>query len=151
MKNIKILSVALFSVALCSCNDFLTREPLATQKLSEYFVNDSAAISVVLAAYVPAQWQLQETYFNEWFIGDIASDDALKGGLDISDMSNALQMENFEVSANNEMLKSFYAANFQGIFRCNFAMQQIDEMSTSALKDDKLRARLIAESKFLRA
>jgi len=68
------------------CTDFLTPEPLATEKLSDFFNNDSAAIQAVNAAYVPLQWQLGGTYANEWFIGDVVSDDALKGGASLYDM-----------------------------------------------------------------
>jgi hypothetical protein len=99
---------------------------LATEKLSDFFKNDSAAVQAVNAAYVPLQWQLGGTYANDWFIGDVVSDDALKGGASISDMQVVGLMENFQTTANNEYLDTFYDINYQGIFRSNFAIENIN-------------------------
>jgi len=138
------------TVALTSCNDFLTPPPLATNALSTYFKNDSAAITVVNAAYVPLEWQLGGTYANEWFVGDVVSDDALKGGASLSDMQVVWQMENFQTTANNEYLESFYNINYQGVFRTNFAIENITKMDSSSIHA-ALKNRLLGESKFLRA
>ena len=151
MKKILYLAIILSGVFFTSCNEFLTPEPLATERLSSYFRDDTAAISAVNAAYVPLQWQLGGTYCNEWFVGDVVSDDALKGGASISDMQVVLLMENFQTTANNQYLESFYNINYQGIFRCNFAMENINSMADEKLSGQALKNRLIAEAKFLRA
>lgn len=147
----KLFIVALVALSFCGCTDFLTREPLAKNRLSEYFISDTAATSAVNAAYVPAQWQLGDTYFNEWFIGDVVSDDALKGGASVGDMQSVLLMENFQTTANNELLLPFYKANYQGLFRCNFAIENITSMPPEYMKNTELKKRLLAESHFLRA
>ncbi|HET9571102.1 MAG TPA: RagB/SusD family nutrient uptake outer membrane protein [Bacteroidales bacterium] len=148
----KIFSyLILATIVLTGCTEFLTPEPLATEKLSTYFKNDTAAVTVVNAAYVPLQWQLGGTYSNEWFVGDVVSDDALKGGASISDMQVVGLMENFQTTANNVYLESFYNINYQGIFRANFAMEQINAMPESAWASMANKSRLIGESKFLRA
>jgi len=152
MKTKIYFYIALVStVVLTGCDNFLTPEPLATDKLSTFFKNDTAAISVVNAAYVPLQWQFGVgTYANEWFVGDVVSDDALKGGASLSDMQVVWQMENFQTTANNEYLESFYNINYQGIFRTNFAIENISTMDSSSI-NITLKNRLIGESKFLRA
>lgn len=150
MKKIVYLFLVV-SVYLTGCTDFLTPEPLATEKLSDFFKNDSAAVQVVNAAYVPLQWQLGGTYANEWFIGDVVSDDALKGGASLYDMQVVGLMENFQTTANNEFLDTFYDINYQGIFRCNFAIENINGMPDDKWTDPELKTRLIGEAKFLRA
>jgi hypothetical protein len=141
------------TVAFSSCNDFLTPTPLATVKLADYFKNDSAATGAVNAAYVPLQWQYGSnglTYCEDWFIGDVVSDDALKGGGGTvsSDMNTIYLMENFQASANNNYLESIYDVNYQGIFRTNFAMENISAMDSLS---PGIKARMIGEAKFLRA
>ena len=151
MKTKIKLFIALFTaVAFTSCNSFLTPPPLATNQLSTYFKNDSAAITVVNAAYVPLEWQLGGTYANEWFVGDVVSDDALKGGASLSDMQVVWEMENFQTTPNNEYLESFYNINYQGVFRTNFALENINAMDSTKI-NAALKIRLIGESKFLRA
>ena len=151
MKQLIIIFIVLSGLLFASCNEFLTPEPYATERLSSYFRDDTAAISSVNSAYVPLQWQLAGTYCNEWFVGDVVSDDALKGGASISDMQVVLLMENFQTTANNLYLESFYNINYQGIFRCNFAMENIIGMDDEKLSSPELKRRLIAEAKFLRA
>lgn len=151
MKTKIYLFILLVTTIVTGCTEFLTPEPLATEKLSTYFKNDTAAVTVVNAAYVPLQWQLGGTYSNEWFVGDVVSDDALKGGASISDMQVVGLMENFQTTANNMYLESFYNINYQGIFRANFAMEQINAMAESAWSNPANKTRLIGESKFLRA
>jgi hypothetical protein len=152
MKTKLYIFIALvIMVVFTGCNDFLTPPPLATNQLNTYFKNDSAAITVVNAAYVPLQWQLSSTtYANEWFVGDVVSDDALKGGASLSDMQEVGLMENFQTTPNSEFLESFYIINYQGIFRTNFAIENINGMDSTAI-NAALKSRLIGESKFLRA
>lgn len=150
-----LLIASVATVGFSSCNDFLTPIPLTTVKLADFFKNDSAATLAVNAAYVPLQWQFGTnglSYGNEWFIGDVVSDDALKGGGGTvsSDMNTVYLMENFQAGANNNYLLTLYDINYQGIFRTNFAMENINKMDTSLLKQ-ATKTRLIGEAKFLRA
>ena len=150
--KINILIVLVAASFLSSCTDFLTPTPLATVTLKDYFAQDSAGIAAVNATYVPLQWQYGSnglTYGNEWFIGDVVSDDALKGGggTVTSDMNTVYQLENFQSGANNNYLETLYYINYQGIFRANFAIENIN----GTMKDSPLKTRLLGEAKFLRA
>ena len=69
-----------------------------TNRVEGFFTSAQTAIQVVNAAYVPLMWEYQDTYFSEFFIGDVLSDDALKGGQNISDMSDAYDLENFKAT-----------------------------------------------------
>ncbi|MFI3239578.1 MAG: RagB/SusD family nutrient uptake outer membrane protein [Bacteroidales bacterium] len=147
-----ILFSALSVIAFSSCNDWLTEPSPGTSQPEDFFTSGDAAEQVVTAAYVPLMWEFNSTFCPEWFIGDVASDDALKGGQSISDMADAYDIENFKVSSSNTLLLDYYRAQFQGVGRCNFAIEQIAQMETD---DEDLTAdykdRLLGEAYFLRA
>ncbi|NDV80018.1 RagB/SusD family nutrient uptake outer membrane protein [Dysgonomonas sp. 511] len=146
--NILCILSALF---LTSCNDWLTETSPGVTELDDYFTNGQTAIQSVNAAYTPIAWDYNTTFINEWFIGDVVSDDALKGGQNISDMADAYDMENFKTNSNNGLLLDYYRAQYQGISRCNLVLQEVPPMATDTIMDIKLKDRLIGEAKFLRA
>ncbi len=143
-----VLSMAL---SLVSCQDWITAPSPAVTKLSDFFASGSTAIQAVNGAYVPLMWEFNSTYFPEWFIGDVVSDDALKGGQSIGDMSIVYDMENFKTATNNAYLLDFYRAQYIGIGRCNLVLDQVPGMKTDALLTASVKNRVIGEAKYLRA
>lgn len=154
MKKRNIL-IALGGVSLLlgatSCSDWLKEESPGTTSLKDFYTSGMTAIQTINACYTPLAWEYNSTYFSEWFIGDVASDDALKGGQTISDMADAYDIENFKTNANNTLLLDFYRAQFQGISRCNLALQEVPDVEP----DDELTASrkdcLLGEAHFMRA
>ncbi|WP_321436217.1 RagB/SusD family nutrient uptake outer membrane protein [uncultured Bacteroides sp.] len=151
MKKHIFISLILLSFGFCSCNDWLSDPTPGVTKLRDFFTSGSTAIQSVNAAYQPMMWEYNTTYYPEWFVGDIVSDDALKGGQSIGDMADVYDMENFKTSTNNKFLLDFYRAQYQGIARCNLVLQEVPKMHTDTLMDTRLQKRLIGEVKFLRA
>ena len=135
---------------LTSCNDWLKDETPGKTNLDDFFTSGETAIQTVNAAYTPLAWEFNSTYFSEWFIGDIASDDALKGGQNIADMADAYDIENFKTNANNSLLLDFYRAQYQGIQRCNLAIEQVAKMDLDDTLSEELKTRLIGEAHFMR-
>lgn len=146
----KHISILLFPL-LVSCNDWLREDGPMTNKVEDFFTSAQTAVQVVNAAYAPLMWEYQGTYYSEFFFGDILSDDALKGGQNISDMADSYDLENFKAIANNEMVLQFYRAQYQGIARANLALAQIPLMDNDETLTEDLEARLIAEVSYLRA
>ena len=142
-----LLSVVLFT----SCNDWLNESTPGVSKLENFYSSGMAAIQTTNAAYVPMAWEYNNTYYPEWFIGDVVSDDALKGGQNISDMADVFDMENFRTNTNNTLLLDYYRAQYQGIGRCNLGLRQIPDMALDTTMDTRLKNRLLGELKFLRA
>ena len=136
-----------------SCSGWLGEDSPMLNKVEDYFTGADAAEQVVTAAYVPLMWEYSNTYYSEFFIGDVVSDDALKGGQNISDMADAYDLENFKAIANNGLLLEYYRAQYQGIARANLAIEQISAMEPGI--DERFtvefKARLLAEARFLRA
>lgn len=145
------LSAVLMAGTLTSCNDWLKEETPGNTTLDDYFVSGQAAINVANAAYVPLEWEYNNTYFSEWYIGDIASDDALKGGQDLADGSDAYDIDNFKVNINNGIILDYYRAKYQGISRCNLALQEIPKVELDDVLTESRRDCLLGEIHFLRA
>lgn len=151
----KYIAMALALTALTSCNDWLAEDVPGTNKRGDYFVSTETAIEVVNAAYMPLMWEYgtKSTFYSEWYIGDIVSDDALKGGGSLSDMADAYDMENFKTNVDNGLLRGYYEAQWQGIQRANLALESIEplEVGMDANFTEAMKARLLAEARFLRA
>lgn len=154
-KALTYSALALATLSLSSCNDWLTEETPGTTKVSEFFTSLSTAEAVVNAAYVPLTWEFGTTYYPEWYFGDIVSDDALKGGQDINDGADLRELENFKANSDNEILLGYYRAQWQGIQRANLAIDEIpttriETEGTEAEKQAKYRDRYLGEAYFLR-
>jgi hypothetical protein len=147
-KGILIISLALL---VASCDSWLLEPSPGVTSLDDYYSSGQTAIQNTMAAYVPLMWEYNSTYFSEWFIGDIVSDDALKGGQSIGDMADAYDLENFKGHSNNGLLLDFYRAQWQGIARCNLPLYAIPQMSVDTIMTADVQSRLIGELKFLRA
>ena len=155
-KNIvKILSFMFIpcSLFLTSCREYLTEIEPGTTLLEDFYTSTAAAVQNVTGCYVPLMWEYNNTYFSEWFIGDIASDDALKGGGSTTDMSDAYDIENWRTTDQNTLLRDFYRAQFQGIGRCNLALEYIEKMEVGIDEDftHEMKNRLLGEVHYLRA
>lgn len=151
MKKLIYIFITAGMLAFTSCNDWLLEPPPGVTKLEDFFTVGKTAIQTTNGAYMPLMWEFNNTYFPEWFIGDVASDDALKGGQSVGDMSDAYDFENFKTNSNNGYLLDFYRAQYQGIGRCNLGIQQIPLMKTDSVMDARVQKRLVGELKFLRA
>lgn len=149
-KYIKLGAVALLAASMSSCNDWLKDQAPGSQDFDDFFTGGAVAIQTVNACYAPLAWEYNHSYFSEWYFGDIASDDALKGGQDLADGAEAYDIDNFKVNANNTICLDYYRAKYQGIARCNLALQQVALVEPD---DDMTEARkecLMGEAYYLR-
>ncbi|MCD7973669.1 MAG: RagB/SusD family nutrient uptake outer membrane protein [Candidatus Azobacteroides sp.] len=153
MKQYKNILLFIFTgFLLSSCDDLLDVHIPGDADLEGYFTDITVGELAVNAAYVPMTWQYNRTYYPEWFIGDIVSDDALKGGQSVvTDMRMIYDMENFLTQSDNEYLNEYYNAQYEGIFRANFALEQIEDIPVETDEEMKFKERILGEAYFLRA
>jgi len=160
MLNLNTMKRTLQYIMLACCTgllfsacseDFLDKDPLVDNVIENFYKTGNDAVLAVNAAYVPMAWEFNDTYYCEWMLGDIVSDDALKGGNGISDMTSLYQLENFKVTPSNELLLEFYRAQYQGIYRCNLAIHYIPDIPLDSAMDQSMKNRLLGEVHFLRA
>ena len=147
------LSFVTLSLSMTGCKDYLTEIEPGTTLLEDFYTSTDAAVQNVTGCYTPLMWEFNKTYLSEWFIGDIASDDAIKGGGSTTDMADAYDIENWRTTAQNTLLLDFYRAQYQGIGRCNLALEYIGKTEVGI--DDRftpeMKNRLLGEVYFLRA
>ena len=151
----KTFRYSIFALLLLftGCRDYLTEIEPGTTLLGDFFTSTAAAEQNVTGCYVPLMWEFNHTYLSEWFIGDIVSDDALKGGGSTTDMADAYDMENWRTTSQNTLLLDFYRAQYQGIARCNLAIKYVSnmEIGTDSIFTPTMKDRLLGEAHFLRA
>ena len=152
--NIKKYSLFAIGATLCGlttgCNEWLAEKSPGSTSLEDFFVSGDACRQVVNACYAPLAWEYNNSYFSEWFFGDIASDDALKGGQNVADGSDAYDIDNFKTNPNNTIVLDYYRAKYQGIIRCNLALEEVGnyEVDETLSKEDK--DCLLGQAYFLR-
>lgn len=144
------VSAAIFglSMTFVSCDDFLDLKPQGS--FSEAQLDDSSINGLMAAAYAG----LEAHFFgnNESFAGpitswvfDVRSDDALKGGGDVSMEQNIHQLEISNITSDNVTALYKWKNDFYAISRVHKAMNAIERASI----DNK--ESLLGELKLLRA
>ena len=150
-KYIYLIGVICTLFSFTGCKDYLTAPEPGVVLLEDFFTSKEAVVQTATGCYAPLMWEFQHTYCSEWFIGDIVSDDALKGGQSTTDMGAAYDMENWKTTASNELLLDFYRAQYQGIGRCNLGIRYVTPMATDTAFSAALKNRVLGEMYFLRA
>jgi hypothetical protein len=151
MKVIKFLRyLIVFSIiaqhVACS-KDFLERRPLVGTTEENFYRTEEDAIAAVNAAYAALQFELSPAGHFRWFWGDIMSDDATKGGSGDNDVFELLLLETFKGPTNTDLLEAEWAANYEGIYRANVVLEKVPSIEMNPV----LKARILAEAKFIRA
>ena len=143
MKKILLL-LSIFIIASCQ-KEFLDRSPLGQLTSDTFFTNEEQAVQSVNAIY--QQLRVWETHaFGFLGCTDIISDDADKGST-TSDGLYQSDLDNFIHTPDNPSVVAIWTGYFQGVARCNIAIERIPAITMN----EKLKARLIAEAKFFRA
>lgn len=152
MKNLSyILLVICFSVM--GCSDLLEKDPLAQIDQGSAYVTENDAVMAMTAAYHPLtgnNWCCG-VYGNggymHWVLGNVASDDTEKGGESGSDQLYAQQISLFNIPSDNDATRFAWQNQYIGIRRANLVLDNVKDIDM----DEELKARFLAEAKFLRA
>lgn len=133
----------------CS-NDFIDVSP--TEKIpesafGELYNNDEGATNLVTAIYAKfLDWNMS-TF--AWIgVTSIVSDDADKGSSSSDSGSDKDVLDALNFNPATPSFKELFAANYQGINRCNQALKYLPQLDKA---NPELRKRLAGEAKFLRA
>ena len=136
----------LMVLLIAGCNNFLNKKPLGEQTSETFFKTQQDAIEATNATYQSLQtWQVH--VFSWLGLTDIISDDANKGSTP-TDAPFLLDLDNLQYDAGNLAFSDPWGGYYKGIFRANQSITYIPNISDI---DVTLKARLIAENKFLRA
>ena len=147
MKKSIINIVLILSLFLCisGCKKFITKNIVGQYPESEFYTTQAQALLAINAAYEP----LGFTSGNNnrlWVFGDVASDDAAKGG-NPGDQADIEFIDQFNVNSTNGNLASMWTLLYDGIARCNLVLNKVPPIQM----DKNIQLRILGEAKFLRA
>ncbi|RKS55853.1 putative outer membrane starch-binding protein [Gillisia mitskevichiae] len=143
--NIIITGLIFLTFVSCDDSDFLDVQP--SKETPEQALSSPTAATELVNAIYNKLLDSNESAFSWIGVSSITTDDADKGsdpgdtGAD-KDLLDALTFTSTSISFNE-----VWEANYQGIARANQALNYLPDLDI----DEDLRARLIGESKFLRA
>lgn len=142
--NAFALFLVLMMGALGACKDFLTENLKGAFSTQTYYKNETQAIQIINGAYNGISFT--NTNNAIWVFGDVASDDAVKGG-NPGDQAEITYIDDFVTDANNGFTRNYWQFAYESIARANTVIVNVPGIPM----DDALKARIIGEAKFIRA
>ncbi|MEY3085076.1 MAG: hypothetical protein RL037_1256 [Bacteroidota bacterium] len=139
-KNILIVIVVAVSFLHAGCKKFLSVDPPYAQDAENYFQTPDDYDRALTGAYD----MLQGSFVSFW-IGEIASDNAIAGGESVNDSQGLHQIDNMTHGGVNIELRNIMRWNYTGITRVNYIMENKENI------DFPGKDHIIAEARFLRA
>jgi hypothetical protein len=127
------------------CKKFLTTEVVGNYPETQFYKTQQQAILAINAAYQPLNFT-SASQNRLWVFGDVASDDAVKGGIP-GDQGDIGLIDEFNISPINGNLGYEWGTLYEGVSRSNIVLAKIPQINM----DKTLQARILAEAKFLRA
>lgn len=117
---IKISTLFLFTLMLASCKKWVDYNPREDFKITEldYLQSESDYRTMVVSVYTPLQWINQVVP-----IGDIASDNAVSGGENASDVLSLQQIDDYTHTPVNSTLTDIWVSAYEGVNRANYMTQ----------------------------
>jgi starch-binding outer membrane protein, SusD/RagB family len=144
MKYINKILISLFVLFFSGCSDFLEEAPEGTYSNATFYKTEAHALLAISGVYNSTTFI--STNNNLWVFGDVASDDATKGGA-AGDQSDIQFIDEFSYSRNNGSLEKIWKHYYEGITRANYLLYYGPAISM----DENLKNRILGEAKFLRA
>ena len=126
------------------CKKFLTTEVVGDYPETEFYKTQQQAILAINAAYQPLAFYSSQNRI--WVFGDVASDDAEKGG-DPGDQADIGLIDEFNITPINGNLEYMWQILYEGITRCNIVLAKVPAIDM----DKDLQSRILSEAKFLRS
>lgn len=149
MKKIKYISILIAGVLACvSCTDMHLDLPIYTDQTEENFFKNTDELNSALAGVYYEQrhvWNDLSQYYRT--VMEIPTDNAIKGGYDDSDHKEILDLELFNMEANNAAAAELYTICQRIITGANILIKN----SSRTQGDQSLIDRMVREAKFLRA
>jgi starch-binding outer membrane protein, SusD/RagB family len=137
--------IAMLIFSGMGCTKFLTKDPQGVYPANQFYQTSDQAIVAINAAYQTLNFR-SATQNPLWVFGDVASDDAVKGGL-AGDEPDIGLIDEFNITPINSNLQYEWGTLYEGITRCNLVLAYVPAIDM----DTATRSRILGEAKFLRA
>jgi hypothetical protein len=127
-----------------ACTKFLTEDLQGEFSSETFYQNEIQANQALTGVYNAVTF----SSFNNaiWVFGDIASDDAVKGG-NPGDQSEITYIDEFTADASNGIISNYWSFSYESIARANNVIANVPAIKM----DDVLKNQIIGEAKFIRA
>ena len=139
------LLMGLILISGTGCSKFLDKQQQGVYNTTDFYTSANAAVQSVNAAYVPLTFT-NATGNPLWVFGDVAADDAVKGG-QAGDNPDIGTIDDFTYNSSNGNLSAEWANFYNGITNCNLVLANVPTIKM----DTALRSRVLGEARFLRA
>lgn len=143
--NISLAAILLGSVS--SCSDFLEQPVLGKENLDTYFQTEEECLKQITGCY-------QSIFWDDWWqiakftlTCDMCTDDMWMGNT-TQDASEHRDFAHYTGNPQAEVAQNYWQYRYKGILRSNICIERIPD---APINDVKLKNRMIAEAKFLRA
>ncbi|MBD1263016.1 RagB/SusD family nutrient uptake outer membrane protein [Maribacter polysiphoniae] len=149
MKNIKnSISLIIILTTLVGCSDVVEFDPHDEYEVTEvdYLQTQSDYETMAVSCYTPTQWLNQLVV-----IGDIASDNAVAGGENASDVVALQQIDDHAILTNNSTLEDLWKSAYEGVNRTNYLISYKDVNLLGETVEFDGKEALYGEVYFLRA
>lgn len=145
MKKYFICCLPLLLMA-SACTDILDKKPESSLVPDQFYNNADDARSAISAVYDPLN---SANTYNQvmWIIQDQSTDDAEWGGGRSTANQAKNDLDKYTFTPQTSTFYSLWTTCYQGINRANTAITRIPDITM----DEPLKARYVAEAKFLRA
>jgi len=146
MKKLYMMVIAVLGISLAACNDFLDENVRGQENLDTYFQDQDDAESFIMGCYGSITeytwWKIERM----WILSDMCTDDYWMGNTG-QPQEEYISLAHYQgVGQSNGSISDFWQYRYKGILRCNIALDRIPDVEMDA----EVKARLIAEAKFLR-
>jgi hypothetical protein len=143
--NTKIITLlVLVSAMMPGCQKFLNEDLLGERSDQQFYKTANDAELALTGIYNVLSFANSDNRI--WVFGDVASDDAAKGGIP-GDQADIGLIDDFNVSTDNGNLETVWVVYYEGISRANKLLDNIDGINM----DVERRNQIKGEAKFLRA
>ena len=139
MKTIIKFLIGTAAFTYAGCADFLKEDLQGTFSTSTFFKSKDDALLALTGAYNQAAFV--STNNELWVFGDVASDDAVKGGAS-GDIIDIDYIDNFTSTANNTKVENMWRYYYEGVSRANYILYYVPSIDM----DVSLRNRILGGS-----
>jgi len=146
-KNIIIYTTAILFFMITGCKKILEQPVLGQYQSGDFFTSDANATLAVNAAYNPLTFT--DASSNAiWVLGDVASDDAIKGG-NPGDQADFQSIDEFNIIPSNSAVEGVWKRYYDGIFKCNVVIDGLSDANKAV--SDAVKKSVVGQAQFLRA
>ncbi len=143
--NIIITGIIILTLTGCDDNEFLDVQP--SRETPEQALSSPTAATELVNAIYNKFLDFNQSSFSWIGVSSITSDDANKGSDPGDTGADKNLLDDLTFTSTSISFNEVWESNYQGIARANQALNYLPDLDI----DEDLRARLIGESKFLRA